>query len=294
MKSETTIAISTQDHLYAALLFDRVLPLHSADSVPATIRYDGAATVEAAMNNIDIVALARFAQLYKMRLNGTKPPDPVAVDDWFRHQGDYEFTADMFLEFQNMLAFRYQKELAKVGVNSVPMFNSEASYKGATLSVPGEKQAFEITLVQVPVIDTSNLTWDQVLDVRSDKDFTRKARRFRLFFAENYTGKTAAYIRDSLAERVDEYEEACKRHGVKLVLSTISELLESKSLLGSLGLATAAILTGNPIVASTAALAGAAIELGKVVVRFADQKLDIDTKEVGEVALLVDIKTKTS
>jgi hypothetical protein len=290
MDLESTIGISTQDHLQAALLFDRLLPLHSADSVPADVRYEEPSAVREAINKIDVASLARFAQLYKMRLSSEKPPDPAALDDWFKNQRAFEFTPEMFSELQSMIAFLYQKELAKVGIGSVPLFDSEATYQGATSLRPGESRVLETTFTGIPLIDTSTITWDHVLEVRSDKDFTRKARRLRLFLADNYEGKPASYIRDSLSERIEAYEEDCRRHGLKLVLSTVSQLLESKSLLGSLGLAAAAILTGNPVVASAAALGGAVVELGKIAVSFAERKMETHMKEGREVALLVDIR----
>ncbi len=78
------------------------------------------------------------------------------------------------------------------------------------------------------------------------------------------------------------------------LLSTIAKILDSKSLLGSLGLATAAILTGNPFVVSVAVLSGSVIGLGKVAVHLAEKKLEISTREGAEVDLLVDIRTKTT
>jgi hypothetical protein len=124
------IAISTEDHKQAALFFDAVLPLNSADAVPTSIRYEEPPLVAERLNAMDVTELARFAQLYRMLLKGKEHPSQEALDVWFSHQREYAFTTEDFAEFTNMMTFLHQQELAKAGIPSVPLFGSRGSYQG--------------------------------------------------------------------------------------------------------------------------------------------------------------------
>jgi cell shape-determining protein MreC len=76
-----------------------------------------------------------------------------------------------------------------------------------------------------------------------------------------------------------------------LLLSSLTNLFDSKSLIGSLGIASAAILAGQPVVAGAAALMGSIIEVGKITVNVVLKDLDL-ANDSAEVALLVDIKNR--
>jgi len=153
----------------------------------------------------------------------------------------------------------------------------------------GTNEALEIRLDGLKLVDTSELTWEQILEVRSDPVYSRKAWRFRLFFADNFAGKDPNYVRDKLTEQIENYVTTCKRNGLKLALSAATKLLDSKSLLGALGLTGISILTGNLAVASASLLAGAAIELGKVSLHVAGKSLDFEKESGSEIALLLEI-----
>jgi hypothetical protein len=45
-------------------------------------------------------------------------------------------------------------------------------------------------------------------------------------------GKSAQYISDAVQSRIESYENALRKHGIKRILGTLSELLDAKSLVG--------------------------------------------------------------
>ncbi|MHC4519155.1 MAG: hypothetical protein ACYTAS_11230 [Planctomycetota bacterium] len=246
--SDALVAISGGDLKQAALFFERVLPLHSAGDVPSEVRFDQSGLLEsdqfAAMMQESISTMRRLREVGQVA-------------------GSEEELAELGLhEFHNRLMRHYHSALTRASARSVPLFHSVSEFEGSLSQ--GEEEAIEIKLVRAPLIDTSGVEWDQVIDIRRDGDFTRKLRRFRLFINDNYQGKEPSYIRDSLLQKMEDYEDACRKHGLKLTVSTLSKVLNSRSLLGSLGLSATAILLGNPAVATAGVLSGAAIEIGKI------------------------------
>jgi hypothetical protein len=284
-----TVAISTSDHRLAALFYDRVVPLHSSDSVPESLRLDTPNDVDTKAWGSDLVELAALAVRQRLRATGHPVPD---LDDIRDLTALEPFTDDDMLEARNIVAYRYKRELQRLGIFAVPLYHSEASYQGGLLASDGSthfSEAVELRVTDVPLIDTSALTWEHIIDIRSDKDFTARARRFRLFLTETYAGKSPQYVKESLLDSVYQYERACRKHGLELFLSTVAKVLESKSLLGSLGLAAVALITGNPAAASAAAIGGAVVEVGKVTVHIAQKKLDHNEGGSGEIAFLLDL-----
>lgn len=86
-----------------------------------------------------------------------------------------------------------------------------------------------LVLTGVPLVDTARMTWEQVLELRQDTDARAALRNLRLFFFTNYQGKPAAFIADDLARRIDEYKTIRKRMGFETITSSISALIDAKS-----------------------------------------------------------------
>jgi hypothetical protein len=270
-RHDAIIAISGSDLKQAALFFERILPLHSAQHVPDQIRFNSAPY------DIGFEELLKNAVVHlKQLIDAGELPDDVAA-------------MVALQELHNIEAKRYHDLLASCGLRAVPIYHSTAEYEASLTS--GKNRAVELTLMQVPLIDTDRLEWEHILDIRRDSKFLLKLRRFRLFINDNYRDKQPDYIRDSLLQKIQDYEEACKRHGISLTISTMSKLLNSKSLLGSLGIAAAAILCGDPAIANASLITGTTIEIGKVSLHIAEKRLELKSKmEDSEIALLMRVR----
>jgi hypothetical protein len=273
MESLPVVAISTGDHKLAALFFDLIVPTHSAENVPEDIRYRAHGDLALPYSRIADFVDDVFPSLSSDAADDERLRASHMVDDrWAAHlHGFFE----------------------EHGIASVPLFTLPESYQ--QYNKPGEHYGIEYTLTSVPIVNTAGLGWDHVLDVRTDDDFRQKARALRLFLARDYEGKDRSYIIDDIARRIEEHEESCKKHGLDVLITTLAKTLDSKTLLGTIGMAAAGILTGNPSVTALGAISGTVIEIGKVGLHIAEKGLQLRATS-DEVALsyLIDLKNRAN
>lgn len=261
------------DHRYTALFCDRVVPLSSALTVPESIKL----SVELPKDHPE--EIANFDHFFAKVIATTEDNREDVIHVEMR-------------KYEENRALILHKFLADRGLRSVPYFYDNDSYDG--YMAQGDGECVEFKFLNAPLIDINSVTWDHITELRRDLDFKRKLRAFRLLFEDDYSGKGINYVTDSLLKRIDDYEQACKRNGVELMLSSCQNILSSKSLLGSLGLVAAGILTGNPGIIAASAVSGAVIELGRLSIHVAQKKLEFDRKSSADgIAYLADIRRKT-
>lgn len=131
------------------------------------------------------------------------------------------------------------------------------------------------------------------MEFRSDSDALRKYRDLKLWLASGLNSDSLAHATDSIAKRIDDYEWAIKKHGLKTSTGLLGYLIDSKNLLStSVGAGIGGYLTGE----TWAALAGGGLVLTAEIVAFAANRL-IDLAAVkrganSEIAVLYEIKKK--
>lgn len=108
------------------------------------------------------------------------------------------------------------------------------------------------------------------MQFRDDEDSQGKYKRFTHWLDKNMVGKSQSFIEDEISIRLENYEQALKKHGIKTILGTIQEALDGKYLLS----AGALTLAGHPAL-------GAGLIIGKILVKLAQTKLDFDDVERG-------------
>ena len=299
MRNIPTVAISSEDHKLAALLFDYLVPVHSSAAVPDEVKFQHPELAAFGKRSVDeeLADTMRRAkrivqekpESWVQKIITEVPSEQVAG---FRSSGftDREIAAlETFIHYvRNLHTAQIHSMLTANGVRSAPLFRSTVGYE--TYLLPGSTEAVEISLIKAPLIDTSNLEWDDILVIRRDKDFTRRLRNFRLFLNENYRGKEVGYVLDDLNKKLEEYETSCRKSGLSLTLTTLHQTLSSKSLLGSLGIAAIGVLTGNP----TAGLAaGVAVEIGKLAISVGLRRLELSEGIAwSELAYLAEIASR--
>ncbi|MCX5643754.1 MAG: hypothetical protein NTZ17_03575 [Phycisphaerae bacterium] len=129
-------------------------------------------------------------------------------------------------------------------------------------------------LMDLQVVDEESLTWDQVVTFRADNEARKKYRRFLHWLDGTMLGKSQAFIEDEISQRLEDYEHALKKHGIRTVIGTIEEALDGKYILGAGGFA----LVGHPILA---ALVAGLLVAGKVTVKLLQTSLKYDDVERG-------------
>lgn len=194
-----------------------------------------------------------------------------------------------------------QNKIGKDGISIRAHFQKYASKLGiGRLSVllPTEAECVDFiiedpiaTLSGLSLINAEGATWEQILEIRMDLESRKKLQRLRAFLTESYTGKSHAFLEDDLAQRIDEYESASRKHGFELISGTISTLLDASNLQGVAAASIASLVVGGPWAAISSA---AIIEVGKGVIEFAKRRRAMTDWQRGhELAYLIELKRIT-
>jgi len=165
---------------------------------------------------------------------------------------------------------------------------------GEPLSSPTPGSAADPCLVlsNLNLVDTSNLTWRQILELRKDQDSVERLRNLRRAVYNDYSGKPESYIREDIEFRISEYEAATKLWSLPLQKGVL-EIAMTGEALTAVGAALALALFGAPVAA--AAAAGGAIAVGKAALSFAQRKRDIELeRKRNPMAYLVRLRTEAA
>jgi len=156
---------------------------------------------------------------------------------------------------------------------------------------PGSRSILKAAISNVALVDESSLTWQQVIEFRQDTTTRNKYRRFIRWIDTELKESSRQEIEDLIAIRLDDYEWALKKHGMRASFGAISCLLEPKFLAAASAAVTASALAGGGFAA--AALAGASLTVGKALVSFGSaliDGLDERRKENYEIAYIYEVR----
>ena len=150
-------------------------------------------------------------------------------------------------------------------------------------------------LSDIEIIDVSNLSWQQIMEFRKDKDSVKNLRKLRLFFQENFEGKSKSYVEDKILNMLDEYNDTIERWKFEKKLSSFECIFTDKAIQAVSVAGIASALLGTPL--TLPALGAAATEL---IFNFGQMKLKlsridrniIEFKKSNPVTYLFDINSK--
>jgi len=149
------------------------------------------------------------------------------------------------------------------------------------------------SIANMPIVETTNVDWLQIVEFRKDENARKKLRNLRLFLYENYADKEKAYIEDDLLKRLDNYYSSCEDWGFETKTSILSVVLDSKNLQTTFAATAGAALFGAPIVMGASLLIGASIEIGKIALTIAKQKHALQNlRRDHELAYIIEAKEK--
>jgi hypothetical protein len=254
--SKSVVAVSTVDHKQAALYFDRILPCTYYDEVPDSGKLDWRFLEHTYIKYADEYETegeSEFEEFAGLIKSGLWDHDTLWV--------------------ANDCTFSAFDALGRMAMPAVPLFypgdpwqDFRRLFERRQFKESLKFETVEVKLMNMGIVDTSNVTWEQIVEIKQDESAVKKLRNFRLFAYENFNGKSMSYISDRIDQKMDEYELACKKHGLELVSSSVSMLLDSKSLLGLSAIVAASIWAGNWQVASAAAIGETLIETSKLTI----------------------------
>lgn len=148
-------------------------------------------------------------------------------------------------------------------------------------------------LTKLRVIDTKNLSWDHLIDIRGDAEAIAKLRNLKLFLYKNFHGEEPSFIEDELERHIEDYELTAKQLGAEMIDGSLGMLFE-KDVAAAATASLAAALVGQLQLAAAATLP-IFLKMGKaaIEVRKARRKLD-KISHSNAVAFLHDVRNTQS
>jgi hypothetical protein len=125
----------------------------------------------------------------------------------------------------------------------------------------GDDVAFAMAGVikNIPMASAAELTWDQVLQFRSDKESIAAYRNFHLWL-NDFQPKSEREAIDIVGQKLDDYSRAIKKHGLKTQQETFKLIASIPSRFGaSVPAATTGAAIGYGLFGPQGAAVGAAI-----------------------------------
>lgn len=272
----------------ACLFFDNVIPLNLAHVIPWE-------------NNGDLEAHEILQKVL-----------PSTLLDNSNHFGLSSATISYLEAFVNMFPTSIgveagtKEEMDKRARHFIPLVIKKQEELFATLSEPvdtifgaiGKKtdnisgiEDPSLTLTGLKLIETSKITWRQILEIKKDKESISKLRRLRTFIYQSYKDKPSAFIQDDLLNRIEVYEMTAKQLGLKTTDSTFKIIFNSSSLVATTTATIATALSGAPVTIPLALGVGSAFMLGNIGLELRSHKRDLHKfKQENPVTYLAEIK----
>lgn len=264
----------------AALAFDKVYRIPAAvDPVPEALGFYCGTLPE----------LAFWAQaIFMVALEQT---------DWGRERLGKRFPTDVRLTEEQkaenearslrLLCSGFQNE---VGAAPTIFFHER---KGLEKEFPtGAQAVLRAAISNVAVVDEKGLQWSQVVEFRRDAEVRKKYRRFVRWIDDELKSRSPQETGDIIASRLDDYEWALKKHGMKASLGAISCLLDPKFLGATSAAVAATAVVGDGF---WAAVTAASLTVGRAAVSFGSaliDGLDERRRENYEVAYLYEVQKR--
>jgi hypothetical protein len=179
---------------------------------------------------------------------------------------------------------------ANHGLKTVPVYGStdarDLDFKSGDYSV------IVATLSNLKVVSETETSWDQIMEFRGDDEARRKYVRLAHWLDGSFDGKSFSYIENEISQRIDDYEWALEKHGLRTVIGCLSEALDPVALSAAAAVAGVGVLGGQPELGH---LLGAITLMGRVGLRIASGQLDIeDARRTGgrEIAFVHELKCR--
>ncbi len=263
LPSEGETAAITLKPKTAALCFDRVWAT-SNDVAPQSIRCWGGTQTE--LNGTGLAAD------YNIQSNRSPIVAIVGPDDkkleMLRAQSNLGL-ASVFRKISINFAAEHKIPL-------IPVFDFVKQRN--KIYKEGNRDVITATLNNLEIVDEKQLTWEQVIEFRKDKDNQMKYKRFLHWLDKDMIGRSQDFIEDEITIKLDDYESALKKYEIKTVLGTIEESFDGKYILGVSGTSSSIALTGHPVLG---VLIGTGLVIGKIGIKLIQTKLDFDDIERG-------------
>lgn len=146
-------------------------------------------------------------------------------------------------------------------------------------------------LQDIALPDEEKLTWDQVLEFRKDINAKKKYRRLTHWLDAEMVGKPLSFIEDEIGQRLEDYNSALDKHGLRKITGSLLAALDPMTLLAASGAYITGRSTGQEWIGM---LTGASILLHKCAVCLKQEKLDLENvkRSHPEIHFIYEVKKK--
>jgi hypothetical protein len=250
-----SIAISFGAPKTAALAFDRVyrLPIVGDTLVPKEVGFYFATTEEIAFN------------IYMLNMAVT---NNVVIDvDGLKLQESNN--VKVFHSSANYERGNMQLLTAHFPTPASVFYQNQKMLSAAYPS--GSSEVLHAAITDVALVREDELSWEQVLEFRRDDKARTKYRRFVRWVDMELKSSSPKEVVELMSIRLDDYEWALKKHGIKTSLGALSCLLDPKFLTTASAAIAVSAIAGGKLWAS---LASAGLVIGRSALEFGTQFVD--------------------
>lgn len=176
-------------------------------------------------------------------------------------------------------------EYGKMGYIVTPAYENEARFIQEFKE--GQTFAYQGALNNLPV-PSEETPWGNILEFRKDARATGKLRDLRLWLEHTFNAQSEQHATDIISQKIDDYQWAIKKHGLKTIIGSISSVFRVKnSVVAATAVAGAAFLS-SPVYGM---LLGGAVLVHQVGVKVAEHNLEAEDIKRGnnrEIAMIYD------
>jgi hypothetical protein len=264
----------------AALLFDRIYATSwqvKDYGIPPSITFNIPEVREFERTHKGgIIDLLLFSQKLKRAKQIQKKPESMLTKEDFRLIG-------------SELILLYTTACYRLcGYCVTPVYERQEQYLS---DYPvGNSVVYQAALENLPEIIEDDVSWEQILEFRNDKKAIRKYRELRLWLENSLSAQSVEHARDLIASKIENYEWAIRKHGLKTTTGALSSIFSWEGLIAlGAGAGIGAAIGG----VTWSALTGALFAVGRVSVWVAERMVemqDIKHSPDAVVALICDAK----
>jgi hypothetical protein len=267
IRSGESVSVALRSPKTAALLYDRVWT-PDLRGVPISVTVYGRTDDELALRMITLAA--EF-------LHDNMSPENAMTETWevIGRPGYARWIAE---------------ELGKGGIAAAPVYETTTDYNAEYRA--GEYEVLVGVLQNVSIPVESELSWEQILELRADDTARRKVRRLKHWLDGNMLGRPPSYITEEIAIRLEQYDSALRKHGIRTVLGALTAALDAKVVAGGAAAVASLSYAADP---KAAMFAGGAIIVGTAAVHLARSLLDLESTRGTtnpEIAFVAEIRIK--
>jgi hypothetical protein len=173
--------------------------------------------------------------------------------------------AELIEAMERVRAFAREYRLIGLPICTIPS-NVEPSEEASDIA---------LSIATLRLIDTENISYQQLVELRKDAETKEKLRRLRLFAYENYKGKPRSFIEDDLMGRIADYDLAVAKWGFETKTAVLTALLDSKLLAGGVAGSFLSAYLNEPLLAVASGIGATGLAIGRVAVEIGKKRFEL-------------------